>query len=48
MNFSSRWLAFWLVAPCLPLIFLFGPAGFLAFSIVRAIAKPKAAQTLVK
>lgn len=22
---------FWLVAPCLPLIFLFGPAGFLVF-----------------
>ena len=28
-------LRFWLVAPCLPLTFLFGPAGFLAFSIVR-------------
>ena len=41
-------LTFWLVAPCLPLTFLFGPAGFLAFSIVRAIAKLKAAQTLVK
>ena len=28
-------LRLWLVAPCLPLTFLFGPAGFLAFSIVR-------------
>ena len=26
---------FWLVIPCLPLTFLFGPAGFLAFSLVR-------------
>lgn len=26
---------FWLVIPCLPLTFLFGPAGFLAFSFVR-------------
>ena len=26
---------FWLVVPCLPLTFLFGPAGFLAFSLVR-------------
>lgn len=41
-------LTFWLVAPCLPLTFLLGPAGFLAFSIVRTIAKPKAASTSVK
>ena len=27
---------FWFVAPCLPLIFLFGPAGLLAFQAVRA------------
>ena len=26
---------FWLVIPCLPLTFLFGPAGFLTFSLVR-------------
>jgi len=26
---------FWLVIPCLPLTFIFGPAGFLAFSLVR-------------
>ena len=26
---------FWLVIPCLPLTFLFGPAGFVAFSLVR-------------
>jgi len=41
-------LTFWLVAPCLPLTFLFGPAGFLTFSIVRAIAKPRVSQTLIK
>ena len=41
-------LRFWLVAARLPLTFLLGPAGFLAFLIVRTIAKPKAAQTLVK
>jgi hypothetical protein len=26
---------FWLVVPCLPLTFLFGPAGFMAFSLLR-------------
>ena len=30
-------LSFWLVAPCLPLIFLFGPAGLLAFQTIRAV-----------
>ena len=35
--------SFWLVAPCLPVTFLFGPAGFLAFSIVRIFAPKKAA-----
>lgn len=34
-------LSFWLVAPCLPLTFLFGPAGFVAFSIVRLIRRSK-------
>ena len=38
-------LSFWLVAPCLPLTFLFGPAGFLAYSIVRNFAPAKALQT---
>lgn len=28
-------VSFWLVVPCLPLTFLFGPAGFLLFSILR-------------
>jgi hypothetical protein len=41
-------LTFWVVAPCLPLTFLFGPGGFIAFSIVRTIARPKAAWTWVK
>ncbi|MCF6234348.1 MAG: DUF4281 domain-containing protein [Rhodobacteraceae bacterium] len=29
-------VTFWLVIPCLPLTFLFGPAGFLAFALVRS------------
>jgi hypothetical protein len=29
-------LPFWSVAPCLPVTFLFGPAGFLLFQLVRA------------
>lgn len=28
---------FWFVVPCLPLIFLFGPAGLLAFQAVRSV-----------
>jgi ABA4-like protein len=34
-------VSFWLVAPCLPLTFLFGPAGFLAFSVARMVAPVK-------
>lgn len=34
-------LSFWLVLPCLPLTFLFGPAGFLAFILARVLGKPK-------
>lgn len=30
---------FWMVLPCLPVTFLFGPAGFLLFSTVRAIRR---------
>lgn len=30
-------LPFWAVAPCLPLVFLVGPAGFLSFNGVRAV-----------
>jgi len=33
----SDGMRFWLVAPCLPLIFLFGPVGLLAFQTVRAV-----------
>ncbi|WP_316012854.1 ABA4-like family protein [Roseobacter sp. HKCCA0434] len=29
----------WLVLPCLPLIFLFGPAGLLAFQAVRRVRR---------
>lgn len=32
----SEGMRFMLVAPCLPVIFLFGPAGFLAFQALRA------------
>ena len=39
----SEKISFWLVAPCLPLTFLFGPAGFLVFSVARGISRPKAA-----
>jgi hypothetical protein len=35
-------MRFWLVAPCLPLTFLFGPAGFLTFSTVRILGRAKA------
>jgi hypothetical protein len=35
-------MRFWLVAPCLPLTFLFGPAGFLIFSTVRILGRAKA------
>ena len=36
-------VSFWLVVPCLPLVFLFGPAGFLAFQVIRAVlAQPSA------
>lgn len=30
-------VSFWLIAPCLPVIFLFGPAGLIAFQIIRAV-----------
>jgi len=30
-------VSFWLVAPCLPVVFLFGPAGLLAFQVIRVI-----------
>ena len=32
-------IRFWLVLPCLPLTFLFGPAGLLAFSLLRLSRK---------
>lgn len=28
---------FWFIIPCLPLTFLFGPAGFLVFSFIRFV-----------
>jgi len=38
-------LNFWLVIPCLGLTFLLGPAGFLAFSLLRLVAQPKHLKT---
>jgi len=32
-------VSFWLFAPCLPVVFLFGPAGFLIFQVIRAVRK---------
>ncbi len=33
----SEGVSFWFVAPCLPVIFLFGPAGLLVFQLIRAV-----------
>ena len=30
-------VSFWFIVPCLPVVFLFGPAGFLTFQVVRAV-----------
>lgn len=38
----ARGMPFWAVLPCLPLTFLFGPAGFLVFLTLR-LAWPRAA-----
>ena len=32
-------IKFYLVLPCLPLTFLFGPAGFVVFSLVRQFGR---------
>lgn len=37
-------ISYWLVLPALPLTFLFGPLGFLAFSAVRAAAAARKAR----
>lgn len=34
-------VSFWFAAPCLPLTLMFGPAGFLAFCIVRLFGRAK-------
>lgn len=33
----SEHMSFWLILPCLPVTFLFGPAGYLLFSSIRGI-----------
>ena len=30
-------VSFWLVVPCLPVVFLFGPAGLVAFQVIRTV-----------
>lgn len=35
----SENIKFWAVVPCLPLTFMFGPAGYLLFSGVRLLAR---------
>ncbi|MEQ8747861.1 ABA4-like family protein [Pyruvatibacter sp.] len=32
-------IMFWMVLPCLPATFMFGPAGFLLFCAIRAVAR---------
>ena len=39
-------IPFWFVIPCLPLTFLFGPAGYLAFAMVRLFRKGLTARQL--
>ena len=41
-------LSFWLVAPCLPLTFIFGPAGFLAFQLLAFLDGQKRSGTFKK
>ncbi len=41
-------IRFWIVVPCLPLTFMFGPAGYLLFSAVRFIAKTEKAGSLLR
>ena len=44
----SDGIKFWIVLPCLPVTFLFGPAGYLLFSLVRLVAKSAKAGSLFR
>jgi len=37
---AERGIPHWIVVPCLLLTFLFGPAGWLLYRIVRSIRRP--------
>ncbi|MFN3547713.1 MAG: ABA4-like family protein [Mesorhizobium sp.] len=39
-------IPFWLVVPCLPATFLFGPAGYLAFAAIRFARARKVAEPI--
>lgn len=43
---TARGISRWLVAPCLLLTFLFGPAGWLLYRIVRATRGPATAAVM--
>ena len=43
---TTRGLPYWLVLPCLVLTFLFGPAGWLLYAIVR-LSRPAVARSSV-
>jgi len=40
---ASRGIRWWLVAPCLGLTFMFGPAGWLGYMLVRRVAPLRSA-----
>jgi len=33
----QKGIRFWMIVPCLPITFLFGPAGFLLFTVIRGL-----------
>ena len=39
-------ISFWLIAPCLPVVFLFGPAGLIAFQAIRTV-RNRSAKTAI-
>lgn len=44
----SNRIRFWFVVPCLPLTFMFGPAGFLLFFVVRLAANNEMAGKVLR
>lgn len=41
----SEKVSFWFVVPCLPLTFMFGPVGYLAFNLLRFVANYKSRES---